>query len=75
MAGKNLEYMQDTQTLVGSRKRELIDVQTGEQIFVDQVILPRAFLRTGGGVSHFPKNSIDKISGQAKQGAVYYIYI
>ena len=39
------------------------------------VTLPRAFLRTGGGVSHFPKNSIDKISGQAKQGAVYYIYI
>lgn len=37
MVGKNLEYMQDTQTLVGSRKRELIDVQTGEQIFVDQI--------------------------------------
>ena len=37
MADKNLEYIQDTQTLVGSRKRELIDVQTGEQIFVDQI--------------------------------------
>ena len=37
MTDKNLEYIQDTQTLVGSRKRELIDVQTGEQIFVDQI--------------------------------------
>ena len=37
MADKHLEYIQDTQTLVGSRKRELIDVQTGEQIFVDQI--------------------------------------
>ena len=37
MADKNLEYIQDTQTLVGSRKRELIDVQTGEQIFVAQI--------------------------------------
>ena len=37
MADKNLEYIQDTQTLVGSRKRELIDVQTGEQIYVDQI--------------------------------------
>ena len=37
MADKNLEYIQDTQTLVGSRKRELVDVETGEQIFVDQI--------------------------------------
>lgn len=37
MTDANLEYIQDTQTLVGSRKRELIDVQTGEQIFVDQI--------------------------------------
>ena len=37
MADKHLEYIQDTQTLVGSRKRELLDVQTGEQIFVDQI--------------------------------------
>ena len=37
MIDANLEYVQDTQTLVGSRKRELIDVQTGEQIFVDQI--------------------------------------
>lgn len=37
MTDANLEYVQDTQTLVGSRKRELIDVQTGEQIFVDQI--------------------------------------
>lgn len=38
MTDANLEYVQDTQTLVGSRKRELIDVQTGEQIFVDQIM-------------------------------------
>lgn len=37
MADKHLEYIQDTQTLVGSRKRELLDVETGEQIFVDQI--------------------------------------
>lgn len=37
MTDANLEYIQDTQTLVGNRKRELIDVQTGEQIFVDQI--------------------------------------
>lgn len=37
MIDANLEYVQDTQTLVGSRKRELIDAQTGEQIFVDQI--------------------------------------
>ena len=37
MADKHFEYTQDTQTLVGSRKRELLDVQTGEQIFVDQI--------------------------------------
>lgn len=37
MADKNMEYIQDTQTLVGSRKRELLDVQTGEQILVDQI--------------------------------------
>ena len=37
MADKHLEYVQDTQTLVGNRKRELVDVQTGEQIFVDQI--------------------------------------
>lgn len=37
MGDRNLEYIADTQTLVGSKKRELIDVQTGEQIFVDQI--------------------------------------
>lgn len=37
MADKHLEYIQDTQTLVGSKKRELLDIQTGEQIFVDQI--------------------------------------
>ncbi len=37
MADKHFEYIQETQTLVGSRKRELLDVQTGEQVFVDQI--------------------------------------
>lgn len=32
-----MEYIADTQTLVGSKKRELVDVETGEQIFVDQI--------------------------------------
>lgn len=37
MSKTDLTYNQDTQTLIGSRKRELVDVQTGEQIFVDQI--------------------------------------
>lgn len=37
MADKNMEYIADTQTLVGTKKRELVDVETGEQIFVDQI--------------------------------------
>lgn len=35
--GTNFEYMQDTQTLVGERKRELVDTDTGEKILVDQI--------------------------------------
>lgn len=34
---KNLEYHAETQTLVGQKKRELIDTQTGEIIHVDQI--------------------------------------
>lgn len=34
---KNLEYHADIQTLIGERKRELIDTQTGEVIHVDQI--------------------------------------
>lgn len=34
---RHLEYSADTQTLVGTKKRELVDVETGEQIFVDQI--------------------------------------
>ncbi|MFI2801588.1 MULTISPECIES: replication/maintenance protein RepL [Bacillus cereus group] len=33
----NLEYNAETQTLIGQRKRELIDKETGEVIHVDQV--------------------------------------
>lgn len=34
---KSLEYISDTQTLVGSQKRRLVDEDTGERILVDQV--------------------------------------
>lgn len=34
---KSLEYISQTQTLVGQQKRELVDTQTGEVIWVDQI--------------------------------------
>lgn len=34
---RNMEYIQDTQTLVGERQRHLIDADSGEDIFVDQI--------------------------------------
>lgn len=34
---KSLEYISQTQTLVGQKKRELLDTQTGEVIWVDQI--------------------------------------
>lgn len=34
---KSMEYIGDTQTLVGQKKRELLDVETGEKIWVDQI--------------------------------------
>lgn len=34
---KSLEYISQTQTLVGCKKRELIDRETGEIIWVDQI--------------------------------------
>jgi len=37
MADKSMEYIADTQTLVGSKKRQLYDMETGEQILVDQI--------------------------------------
>lgn len=37
VADKNMEYIADTQTLIGTKKRKLVDVETGEQIFVDQI--------------------------------------
>ena len=33
----NFIYQQNTQTVVGTRKRELADVETGERILVDQI--------------------------------------
>jgi len=34
---KSLEYTSDTQTLVGQRKKEYMDMETGEVIHVDQI--------------------------------------
>lgn len=34
---KSLEYVSQTQTLIGSRKKGYIDMDTGEQIWVDQI--------------------------------------
>ena len=34
---ENLEYHAETQTLVGQKKRELVDTETGEVIHVDQI--------------------------------------
>lgn len=34
---KSLQYNADTQVLVGERKRELMDVETGEVMLVDQI--------------------------------------
>lgn len=37
MHDKNLEYHSETQTLIGQKKRELVDSETGEVIHVDQI--------------------------------------
>lgn len=37
MGRTDMTYIQDTQTLIGSKKRELLDVETGESILVDQI--------------------------------------
>lgn len=34
---KNLEYISQTQTLVGQQRRHLVDTDTGEEIVVDQI--------------------------------------
>lgn len=34
---KSMEYIEQTQTLIGTKKRELLDTQTGELIHVDQI--------------------------------------
>ncbi|TPV37246.1 replication/maintenance protein RepL [Bacillus dicomae] len=34
---KSLDYQSETQTLIGQKKRELIDAETGEVIHVDQI--------------------------------------
>ena len=34
---KHLEYRADTQTLIGTRRRKLVDSDTGESFEVDQV--------------------------------------
>lgn len=37
LSKRSFEYVESTQTLVGTRKKELIDIETGEQILVDQI--------------------------------------
>lgn len=37
MGRTDLSYISDTQTLVGERKRQLLDTDTGEMILVDQI--------------------------------------
>ena len=37
MSRVNKFYNENTQTLIGTKKRELIDTETGEQILVDQI--------------------------------------
>ena len=37
MTDTSLTYIQETQTLVGERKRQLVDLDTGETILVDQI--------------------------------------
>lgn len=37
MADKHLEYIEDTKTLIGSRKLQLMNMETGEEILVDQI--------------------------------------
>lgn len=34
---RDVAYIQDTQTLIGERKRQLVDTETGEVILVDQI--------------------------------------
>ena len=37
MSDTSMQYIQETQTLIGERKRQLVDRETGEIIFVDQI--------------------------------------
>ena len=37
MGDRHLDYIANTQTLVGTKRRELIDRETGEEIVVDQI--------------------------------------
>lgn len=34
---KHMEYLQNTQTLIGRKKKELLDLETGEHVHVDQI--------------------------------------
>ena len=35
---KSLEYQADTKTLIGTKTRSLVDMETGEQINVQQIV-------------------------------------
>ena len=37
MSKRELTYVEATQTLIGTKKRQLVDTETGEQILVDQI--------------------------------------
>ena len=37
LSKRSFEYVESTQTLIGTKKRELVDTETGEQILVDQI--------------------------------------
>lgn len=37
MSKKELTFSEATQTLIGTQKKELVDVETGEKIYVDQI--------------------------------------
>jgi hypothetical protein len=68
MEKTNFQYIQDTQTLIGNRTRELLDVETGEK---DQPALRkiRAADETGGRCAERGRRYENQISGNCGRGA------
>lgn len=48
---KSLQYNADTQTLVGERKRQIMDMETGEVMLVDQITNADTAPRTSGSAT------------------------